>query len=86
MAAMIIHVLSYSGFNREQKGWFVATFSAISFCALAEYALHNGHYSPDAVVPLTILTVLQFAVAPCIAMLFAGALGFKHQLLIALMY
>ena len=86
MLAMSIHVLSYSGFNKEQKGWFVATFGAIAFCALAEYALHCGYYDPDFVLPLTILTILQFSVAPCFAMLFAGALGIKHQFKIALIF
>ena len=84
MIALTIHVLSYSGFNKKQKGWFTATFSAISFCALAEYALHCGFYDPKFRVILTILTVLQFAIAPCFAMLFAGALGFRHQIKIAI--
>ena len=79
MVAMIIHVLNYSGFNKKQKGWFLATFTAISFCALAEFALHCGYYNVAFKIPLTILTVLQFATAPCFAMLFAGALGLKYQ-------
>ena len=45
MAAMVIHVLTYSGFNKKQKGWFLATFIAISFCALAEFAIHCGYYN-----------------------------------------
>ena len=84
MAAMSIHVIFYTGFNKKQKRWFVATFSAISFCAISEFALHCGYYDPIFEVPLTILTVLQFSIAPCFAMLFAGALGLKHQLKIAL--
>ena len=79
MVAMIVHVLNYSGFNKSQKGWFISTFSAISFCALAEYAIHCGYYNIAFKIPLMILTVLQFAIAPCFAMLFAGALGLKHQ-------
>ena len=79
MIAMSIHVFHYSGFNKKEKGWFVATFTAIAFCALAEFALHCGYYDQAFTVPLTILTVLQFSVAPCFAMLFAGALGFKYQ-------
>ena len=79
MAAMSIHVINYSGFNKKQKSWFVSTFSAISFCALAEYALHCGFHDSMFNIPLTILTVLQFSIAPCFAMLFAGALGVKHQ-------
>ena len=86
MVAMIIHVLSYSGFNKKQKMWFVLTFASISFCALAEYALHCGYYDPRFAIPLSILTVLQFSIAPCFAMLFAGALGLKHQGKIALGY
>ena len=80
MAALIIHVINYSGFNKKQKSWFIATFSSIAFCALAEFVLHCGYYNPVLKIPLTILTVLQFAVAPCFAMLFAGALGLEKQL------
>lgn len=79
MVAMIVHVLTYSGFNKRQKGWFIATFGTIIFCSLAEFALHCGYYDEVFKIPLTILTVLQFALAPCFAMLFAGALGLKHQ-------
>ena len=79
MIAMIIHVLNYSGFDKKQKRWFVGTFALISFCALAELAVHCGYYDPSFKIPLTILTVLQFASAPCFAMLFAGALGLRHQ-------
>ena len=83
MIAMTIHVVSYSGFVKQQKVWFVLTFAAISFCALAEYAIHCGYYNPGLKIPLTILTVLQFAIAPTFAMLFAGALGLRHQRIIA---
>ena len=86
MAAMVIHVLRYSGFNKTQKGWFISTYSAIAFCALAEFAIQCGYYNNAFKIPLTILTILQFAVAPCFAVLFAGALGLKHQLKIALIY
>ena len=86
MAAMAIHVLTYSAFNKQQKFWFIATFAAISFCALAEYALHCGFYDVAFKIPLSILTVLQFAIAPCFAMLFAGALGLKYQGKIAIIW
>ena len=79
MVSMIIHVLNNSTFTKKQKGWFIATFSAISFCALAEFALHCGYYDPKFDIILTILTILQFSIAPCFAMLFAGALGLRHQ-------
>ena len=84
MVTLTIHVLGYSGFSKKQKSWFIATFAAISFCSLAEFALHCGYYWDVFKIPLSILTVLQFATAPCFAMLFAGALGLKHQLKIAI--
>lgn len=84
MAAMSVHVLSYSGFDKKQKSWFIATFVAISFCALAEFAIQCGYYNDVFRIPLTILTILQFAIAPCFAPLFAGALGHKHQLKVAI--
>ncbi len=79
MVAMTIHVLAYSDFNKRQKGWFVATFITIAACALAEFAVHCGQYDQKFAIPLTILTILQFSVSPCTAMLFCGALGLKHQ-------
>ena len=79
MIAMTIHVLTYSGFNKKQKIWFTATFISITFCTLAEFAVHSGHYDKAFAIPLTILTVLQFSISPCMAMLFAGALGLKNQ-------
>ena len=79
MAAMIVHVIFYTGFNRKQKAWFIATFSTVIFCSSAEYAIQCGYYDNIYKIPLTILTVLQFAIAPCSAVLFAGALGLKHQ-------
>ena len=79
MLAMLVHVLLYKGFNKTQKTWFVATFSAIMFCSAAEFAVHCGYYHPALKMPLTILTVLQFSIAPIMAMLFAGALGLKNQ-------
>ena len=86
MVTMIIHVLNYSEFNKSQKSWFVVTFSTITFCALAEFAIHCGYYDPAFKIPLTILTVLQFSAAPSFAMLFAGALGLKRQRLIVNCY
>lgn len=79
MIAMAIHVLTYSGFNRKQKVWFVLTFFSITFCAMAEFAVHCGYYDPNFAIPLTVLTVLQFSVSPVLAMLFTGALGLKRQ-------
>ena len=81
---MSIHVFFYREFNKTQKGWFLATFIGVMICSAAEYAVHCGAYNPIFKVPLTILTVLQFSLAPIMAMLFAGALGLKHQGKIAL--
>ena len=84
MIAMSIHVLVYSGFNKKQKIWFIATFLAIMFCASAEFAVHCGAYDKIFKIPLTVLTILQFSIAPCFAMLFAGALGLSKQNIVAL--
>lgn len=86
MIAMIIHVIHYSGFTRTQKKWYVLTFSAIVFCSLAEFAVHCGYYNEAFKVPLTILTVLQFSVAPLLGVFFSGALGLKNQGKIAIIY
>ena len=79
MITMVIHILNYSGFNKKQKFWFTSTFAVITFCALAEYAIQCGYYNDVFKIPLTILTILQFAAAPCVTILFAGALGLRHQ-------
>ena len=84
MIAMSIHVLVYSGFNKKQKTWFIATFIAIMFCASAEFAVHCGAYDKIFKIPLTVLTIFQFSIAPCFAMLFAGALGLSKQKIVAL--
>jgi len=79
MIAMVLHVLHYSGFTKIQKTWFLLTFISIMFCTAAEFAVHCGYYSSAFKIPLTILTVLQFSIAPVLATLFSGALGLKHQ-------
>ena len=79
MIANSIHVLTYSGFNKKQKIWFIVTFVSIAFCAAAEFGVHCGYYYNSLKVLLYILTILQFSIAPCFAMLFAGALGIRKQ-------
>ncbi|MBQ3285759.1 MAG: HD domain-containing protein [Ruminococcus sp.] len=86
MIAMTIHVIRYSGFNRQQKTWYIVTFISVLFCAGAEYAVHCGSYDPAFAVPLTVLTVIQFSVAPCMAVFFSGALGLHRQARIALLF
>ncbi|MBP5662034.1 MAG: HD domain-containing protein [Clostridia bacterium] len=79
MLSMTIHVIRYSGFDKQQKTWHIITFVSVMFCAAAEYAVHCGYYSPSFAVPLTIITVLQFSVAPPMAVFFSGALGLHEQ-------
>lgn len=86
MLAMTLHVLNYSGFTKTQKSWYLLTFLSIMLCAAAEYGVHNGHYQPRFALPLTILTVLQFSVAPILAVLFSGALGLRHQKKLAFVF
>ena len=83
MIANTIHVLTYSGFNKKQKIWFVSTFTSILYCSVAEFAVHCGYYNHNFKILLYILTVLQFSIAPCLAMLFAGALGARKQGIVA---
>lgn len=79
MLTMLMHVVGYSGFTRQQKVWHTATFLTIALCALAEYVVHGVPYRPALRVPLTILTVLQFSVVPLFGLLFSGALGIHYR-------
>ena len=79
MVAMIMHVLTYSGFNKAQKTWYTLTFLAIIICSACELAVHCGYYRPSYALPLTVLTVLQFSLSPTLAVLFSGALGLHEQ-------
>ncbi|MCR5684547.1 MAG: HD domain-containing protein [Lachnospiraceae bacterium] len=86
MLAMVFHVINYSGFKKEQKTWYLLTFITIMLCSAAEYAVHCGYYDPKYALPLTILTVIQFSLAPMLAVLFIGALGLKAQSRIAAVF
>ena len=79
MVAMSTHVLRYSGISKSQRTWFLLTFQAIMLCAAAEYAVHCGIYDPKYATVLTVITVLQFSIAPMFGVLFAGALGLPRQ-------
>ncbi len=84
MFAMVIHVRSHTGFSREQKRWYILTYSAIMVCAAAEFtALHFNSRGPAFVLPLTVLTVFQFSLTPFLPVLFAGALGMRREAKIA---
>lgn len=79
MIAMIMHVLTYSGFNQTQKTWFTLTFISVMICSASELAVHCGYYDASYAVILTIVTVLQFSMSPMLAVLFSGALGLHKQ-------
>ena len=79
MLAMALHVVRYPGFGKRQKTWYLCTFIAIMVCAGSEFAVHCGYYDPSFAPLLTVLTVLQFSIAPLLAVLFSGSLGLEKQ-------
>ena len=58
----------------------------VIICSVAEFLVHCGYYNSAFAVPLTIITVLQFAAAPLLGILFIGALGLRYQSKIAIGY
>ncbi|MCR5457743.1 MAG: HD domain-containing protein [Clostridiales bacterium] len=86
MIAMVLHVAHYSGFTKTQKTWYLLTFIAIMLCSGAEFAVHCGYYVPSMKLFMTILTVLQFSIAPMLGILFVGALGLGKQKRIAVAF
>ena len=86
MVAMTLHVVHYSGFTKEQKLWYLLTFGSVMLCAGAEFAVHCGVYNPAFAVPLTVLTVLQFSLAPMLGVFFTGALGLHRQAKLASLF
>ncbi|MBR4467038.1 MAG: HD domain-containing protein, partial [Clostridia bacterium] len=86
MLAMTLHVLHYSGFKKEQKVWYLLTFLTVMLCAGTEFAVHCGYYDPAWGPFLTVLTVIQFSVAPMLGILFSGALGLHNQGKIAVVF
>ncbi len=83
MLAMTLHVIHYSGFTRAQKTWYLLTFLSVMICSAAEFAVHGIPYKPIYATPLTVLTVLQFSLAPLLGVFFSGALGQHRQAKIA---
>ena len=80
MMAMTIHVIHYSGFEKSEKRWYVATFTAIMLCAAAEFsAIHFDARGKGFVIPLTIITVIQISLSPMLPVFFAGALGMRRE-------
>ena len=78
MTAMVLHVFFYSGLKANQKSWFLLIFVSIMVCAGAEYAIHCGVYKPSWKIPLSVVTAIQFAVAPMLGAYFSGALGLSR--------
>ena len=79
MLTMTLHVIYYAGFTKRQKAWYLLTFLAILLCAGAEFAVHGGYVNVSHAKLLTVLTVLQFSVAPLLGLLFSGSLGLPRQ-------
>jgi HD-GYP domain-containing protein (c-di-GMP phosphodiesterase class II) len=86
MLALTLHVFHYSGFVKSQRVWYIMTVLSIMFCTAAEFAVHCGWYSPELKIPLTVITVLQFSVAPILSVLFSGSLGMPHQRTVAFIF
>ena len=80
MLTMTIHVYSYPGFTARQKRWYLATFIAVMYCASAEFlAKYFDMRGPAYRLPLTIITVIQFSLAPMLPVFFIGALGRNRE-------
>ena len=83
MLAMTLHVITYSGFAKIEKFWYLLTFISVMICSAAEFAVHCGVYDVKYAPVLTVLTVIQFSLAPLLGVMFSGALGLHHQAKIA---
>ncbi|MCR5462627.1 MAG: HD domain-containing protein [bacterium] len=86
MLTMIFHVIGYSGFVKGQKTWYIFTFGCIMFCSAAECLVHCGYYDPKFKIILTLVTIIQFSLAPLLGILFIGALGLKNQRKIGIVF
>ncbi len=79
MLTMSIHVIPYSGFTREQKKWYLLSFTAVMACAAAEYfAILFDAHGKSFIIPLTVITVIQFSITPLLPVFFSGALGIRR--------
>ncbi len=79
MIAMLVHVAKYNGFTKNQKLWYIYTFSAIILCSMSEFVVHCGYYNKSFKILLYILTIAQFSTSPLLGILFSGALGVKNN-------
>lgn len=79
MLAMTLHVVRYSGFTRQQKAWFLISFIAVMFCAAAEFlAITFDGRAGAFLIPLAIITAVQFSITPTLPVFFVGALGMRR--------
>ena len=78
MAAMSLHVLRHTSFTKAEKTWYLLTFCSVFLCAGAEFLSRrlDGHGAGVA-LPLTVITVIQFSLAPLLPVFFTGALGMQ---------
>ena len=84
MLTMTIHVISYAGFTKLQKRWYLFTFVAIMICAGAEFLRrYFDMRGPGFVFPLSAVTVLEFCLSPMLPVFFAGALGMYRPAIVA---
>lgn len=81
MLGMILHVLHHQGFAKKQKIWFILAFFSVMFCAAAELAaLHFNGRGKAFVVPLTISTAIEFALAVFLPLFLSAAIGIHRPL------
>ncbi len=84
MITLTFHVLYYPGFTKTEKRWYLCTFVTVFFCAGAEFiAIHFDGRGQAFVLPLTVLTVIQFSATPLLPVFFVGALGLRRQAVVA---
>ena len=84
MLTMTFHVLHYPGFTQVEKRWYFITFLAIFICAGAELiTIQLDARGPAYILPLSVLTVIQFSLTPLLPVFFVGALGMRRQAVIA---
>lgn len=84
MLALMIHVIKYPGFTKPQKRWYLILFAAIMYCAAAEFLSQYFNMRGSSIVlPLTVITVVQFSLSPLLPVFFIGALGRYREAIIA---
>ena len=84
MLAMTLHVARYVGFSRRQKAWYLITFISVMFTSASEFiSLKYGGAGSAFVIPMTVMTAVEFTITPMLPVFFAGALGMHKEAKIA---